>query len=186
MRDGTLIPDDFLKTSFPDVFGRFGFRLEFGVSKGNMTLVVRLLDTDTEVAELNSLGFDPVTYGHLVRYRDSSNGLVLVTGPTGSGKTTTLYGILTGVDAIHRSVQTIENPVEYKNGLWMQYSVNSSVSSQNEGDAFRLILKGLLRNAPDVILVGEVRDSETAATLMEASNTGHLVFSKASAWSIPS
>ena len=177
MRDGTLIPDDFLKTSFPDVFGRFGFRLEFGVSKGNMTLVVRLLDTDTEVAELNSLGFDPVTYGHLVRYRDSSNGLVLVTGPTGSGKTTTLYGILTGVDAIHRSVQTIENPVEYKNGLWMQYSVNSSVSSQNEGEAFRLILKGLLRNAPDVILVGEVRDSETAATLMEASNTGHLVFS---------
>ena len=176
MRDATLMPTEFLKEKFPDVFGRFNFRLEFGFSKGNMTAVMRLLDTETDVASLDSLDFDPVSYANLVRYRDSSKGLIIVTGPTGSGKTTTLYAILNGIDAILRSVQTIENPVEYKNGLWMQYPVNSKMSSQQEGEAFGLILKGLLRNAPDVILVGEVRDSDTASTLMDASNTGHLVF----------
>src|SRR5574343_1582631 len=99
-------------------------------------------------------------------------GLFLVTGPTGSGKSTTLYGALKLIDPVSRWVQTIENPIEYSHGLWMQYQVPRSAADEGAGAAS--ILKGLLRNAPDVSLLGEVRDAEIGRLLLELANTGHL------------
>ena len=82
--------------------------------------------------------------------------------------------MLKEIDPVSRSIQTIENPVEYRHGLWMQYEI--SRVAKVEGDEWGKMLKGLLRNAPKVILMGEVRDADTAKTLIEAANTGHLVF----------
>jgi type IV pilus assembly protein PilB len=98
----------------------------------------------------------------------------LVTGPTGSGKTTTLYAVLKRIDPVERSVQSIENPIEYRHGLWQQYELRKD--NQNEGEEYNKWLKALLRNAPDVILVGEVRDAKVAQILLDAANTGHLAF----------
>ena len=160
---------------FQDVFSRYGFRLQLGDAKGGYTAVIRILDRNSNAAELAHLNFHPKIYKELMRIIGTSDGLMLVTGPTGSGKTTSLYAMLKEIDPVSRSVQTIENPVEYRHGLWMQYEI-SRTSKGSEGDEWGKMLKGLLRNAPKVILMGEVRDADTAKTLIEAANTGHLVF----------
>lgn len=159
---------------YADVFTRYGFRLQLGDAKGGYTAVIRILDRNSNAAELANLNFDTWTYNELMRIIGTSDGLMLVTGPTGSGKTTSLYAMLKEIDPVSRSIQTIENPVEYRHGLWMQYEI--SRVAKVEGDEWGKMLKGLLRNAPKVILMGEVRDAETAKTLIEAANTGHLVF----------
>ena len=100
------------------------------------------------------------------------HGLFLVTGPTGSGKTTTLYALLGTVDAMRRNVATVEDPVEYRMPLLRQSQVDSAI-----GFGFEQGLRALLRQDPDVILVGEIRDRETADMAIRASLTGHLVFS---------
>ena len=161
---------------FQDVFKRFRFRVEVGKSKGMMTAVMRLLDTESNTASLANLDFDEQTKQTMLRYAGSSTGLVIVTGPTGSGKTTTLYSILQEIDPVENSIQTVEKPIEYTHGLWMQYGIPVGGNTENEGNEWNQLLKGLLRNAPDVILMGEVRDSGTAAVLLDASDTGHLVF----------
>lgn len=159
---------------YSDVFSRFGFRLELGEAKGGYTAVIRILDRNATAADLKNLRFDTRTLADIMRYINTASGLVLVTGPTGSGKTTSLYAMLKEIDPVTRSIQSIENPVEYRHGLWMQYEI--SRHAKNEGAEWAKWLKGLLRNAPKVILMGEVRDSDTAKTLIEAANTGHLVF----------
>lgn len=159
---------------YADVFTRYGFRLQLGDAKGGYTAVIRILDRNSNAAELANLNFDVWTYNELMRIIGTSDGLMLVTGPTGSGKTTSLYAMLKEIDPVSRSIQTIENPVEYRHGLWMQYEI--SRVAKVEGDEWGKMLKGLLRNAPKVILMGEVRDADTAKTLIEAANTGHLVF----------
>lgn len=159
---------------YADVFTRYGFRLQLGDAKGGYTAVIRILDRNSNAAELANLNFDVWTYNELMRIIGTSDGLMLVTGPTGSGKTTSLYAMLKEIDPVSRSIQTIENPVEYRHGLWMQYEI--SRVAKVEGDEWGKMLKGLLRNAPKVILMGEVRDADTARTLIEAANTGHLVF----------
>lgn len=159
---------------YADVFTRYGFRLQLGDAKGGYTAVIRILDRNSNAAELANLNFDTWTYNELMRIIGTSDGLMLVTGPTGSGKTTSLYAMLKEIDPVSRSIQTIENPVEYRHGLWMQYEI--SRVAKVEGDEWGKMLKGLLRNAPKVILMGEVRDADTAKTLIEAANTGHLVF----------
>jgi type IV pilus assembly protein PilB len=160
---------------YDDIFSRYGFRLQLGDGKGGYTAVIRILDRNSNAAELANLNFDAWTENELRNVINTSAGLMLVTGPTGSGKTTTLYAILKEIDAVTRSIQTIENPVEYRNGLWMQYEISRAAKA--EGAEWGKMLKGLLRNAPKVILLGEVRDSETAKILIDAANTGHLVFS---------
>jgi type II secretory ATPase GspE/PulE/Tfp pilus assembly ATPase PilB-like protein len=159
---------------YNDVFSRFGFRLELGDAKGGFTAVIRILDRNASAAELKNLKFDAKTTSTLNRYIGTASGLILVTGPTGSGKTTTLYAMLKEIDPVTRSIQSVENPVEYRHGLWMQYEI--SRHAKNEGAEWSKWLKGLLRNAPKVILMGEVRDADTAKSLIEAANTGHLVF----------
>ncbi len=157
-----------------DIVNRFGFRLELAESRGIRTAVIRLLDKNANATELSKLGFDDKTFKSIKRISQTSTGFFLVTGPTGSGKTTSLYAILKSIDPVERSVQSIENPIEYSHGLWQQYELRKD--STNEGEEYNKWLKALLRNAPDVILVGEVRDREVANICLSAANTGHLVF----------
>lgn len=135
-------------------------------------VVLRILDTSGGVKRLEQLGLPPVSRNLLLKVTERSHGLFLVTGPTGSGKTTTLYALLAEVDAVHRSVATVEDPVEYRLPLLRQSQVDHSI-----GYSFIEGLRSLLRQDPDVILVGEIRDPETAAMAIKASMTGHLVFS---------
>ena len=174
MKEGAVEFSEHDAELYQDVFTRYGFRLQLGDAKGGYTAVIRILDRNSNAAELANLNFDPWTYNELMRIISTSDGLMLVTGPTGSGKTTSLYAMLKEIDPVSRSIQTIENPVEYRHGLWMQYEI--SRVAKVEGDEWGKMLKGLLRNAPKVILMGEVRDADTAKTLIEAANTGHLVF----------
>ncbi len=159
---------------------RYGFRLVLMMSTKNgmtenLTVTIRILDKQSTAVNFDLLGFDQQTTKTLKEYVNSKNGLVLVTGPTGSGKTTTLYALLNLIDPIERWVQTIENPIEYRNGLWFQYQI-PSVASDESGGA-ETLLKGMLRNAPDVALIGEIRDRHIADVLVNMSNTGHLAFS---------
>jgi len=158
-----------------DIVERFGFRLELSETREVREAVVRILDRQSTATDLDRLGFDEHTYHTVRRISQTATGLFLVTGPTGSGKTTTLYALLKGIDPVERSVQSIENPIEYRHGLWQQHELRKD--SQNEGEEYNKWLKALLRNAPDVILVGEVRDRGVAQILLDAANTGHLAFS---------
>lgn len=160
---------------YADLLERYSFRLELGLAKSGPTAVVRILDRQAETAELAALGFAPRVAEHLRRYARSGHGLVLITGPTGSGKTTTLYAMLKEIDPEAASIQSIEFPVEYQHGLWMQYELPST--ARDEGEEMGRRLKGLLRNAPNVILIGEIRDEGVARTTLDAAHTGHLVFS---------
>lgn len=158
-----------------DLLERYRFRLELGEAKSGPTAVIRILDLHGETAELDALGFEPGTLSKLRRYVKTGHGLVLITGPTGSGKTTTLYAMLKEIDPETSSIQSIEFPVEYRHGLWMQYEV--PVIAEDEGAEMAKRLKGLLRNAPNVILIGEIRDEGVARIALDAAHTGHLVFS---------
>jgi type II secretory ATPase GspE/PulE/Tfp pilus assembly ATPase PilB-like protein len=157
-----------------DIANRFGFRLELTESRGVRNAVIRILDKNAAATDLDRLGFDAHTFASIERIARTSTGFFLVTGPTGSGKTTTLYAVLKSIDPVERSIQSIENPIEYKHGLWQQYELRKDAT--NEGEEYNEWLKALLRNAPDVILVGEVRDRDVANICLNAANTGHLVF----------
>lgn len=135
-------------------------------------LVLRVLDRSAGSVPLVALGFEANVQRRLGQVAARSHGLFLVTGPTGSGKTTTLYSVLGQVDAIHRNVATVEDPVEYRMPLIRQSQVEPAA-----GYTFGDGLRSLLRQDPDVILVGEIRDKETADMAIKASMTGHLVFS---------
>jgi type IV pilus assembly protein PilB len=157
-----------------DLATRFNFRLELTESRAIRSAVIRILDRNSAATDLDKLGFDDETYKAINRISKTATGFFLVTGPTGSGKTTSLYAILKSIDAVERSVQSIEKPIEYEHGLWLQFEPRKD--STDEGEEMNEWLKALLRNAPDVILVGEVRDRSVANICLNAANTGHLVF----------
>lgn len=136
------------------------------------SVVLRVLDRAGSSQKLEDLGISERTNKLLTQISNQPHGLFLVTGPTGSGKTTTLYGMLREVDALRRNVATVEDPVEYDLPFIRQSQVDTSV-----GFDFNSGLRALLRQDPDVILVGEIRDEETAEMAVKASMTGHLVFS---------
>ena len=136
------------------------------------SIVLRILDKSTVNLELTALGF-PVRYREDFRTAiERPHGLMLVTGPTGSGKTTTLYTALSMINAGERSVFTLEDPIEYELPLIRQTQVHPDL-----GMTFSTGLRSLLRQDPDVILVGEIRDQETAKLAFQAALTGHLVLS---------
>ncbi|MCU0651881.1 MAG: type II secretion system ATPase GspE [Candidatus Omnitrophica bacterium] len=135
-------------------------------------LVIRILDKTTALLSLPDLGFagnDLKDFDKLIR---RPNGIILVTGPTGSGKTTTLYAALSTINTIEKNIITIEDPVEYEIPLVRQTQVNPKA-----GFTFANGLRSILRQDPDIIMVGEIRDKETAEIAIQASLTGHLVFS---------
>jgi type IV pilus assembly protein PilB len=136
------------------------------------SIVMRILDKQNLALGLPKLGFfadDQQTFERLIA---SPDGIVLVTGPTGSGKTTTLYACLSHINRPDRKIITVENPVEYQMTGINQVQVNDDI-----GLTFGAALRSILRQAPNVIMIGEIRDKTTATIATEASLTGHLVFS---------
>lgn len=135
-------------------------------------LVLRLLDKLHLLLNLDDLGFSKKTLAEVEELIKLSHGIILVTGPTGSGKTTTLYSILNKINSPDKNIITIEDPIEYQLKGIGQMQVNPKIDL-----TFSNGLRSILRQDPDVILVGEIRDSETAEIAIHASLTGHLVFS---------
>lgn len=135
-------------------------------------LVMRILDKGAIKFELQSLGMDPDTYRRFRHLIDLPHGIILVTGPTGSGKTTTLYSSLIEINSPDTKIITTEDPVEYQLAGINQIQVHPKI-----GLTFAASLRSILRHDPDVVLVGEIRDLETAENAIQASLTGHLVFS---------
>ena len=141
-------------------------------SRAGERVVLRLLDKDKAGLDLAHLGLDPGTAGVLTRALAEPNGILLVTGPTGSGKTTTLYAALRELSDGQRNILTVEDPVEYAVDGVGQTQVNPRV-----GLTFAAGLRAILRQDPDVVMVGEIRDKETAEIAVQAALTGHLVLS---------
>ncbi|HOB76321.1 MAG TPA: ATPase, T2SS/T4P/T4SS family [Phycisphaerae bacterium] len=135
-------------------------------------IVIRILDKSTLNTEMERLGFRAETLAVFRRMLLRPHGIVLVTGPTGSGKTTTLYSALDLLRSVERNIVTIEDPVEYQLDLINQIQTNDAV-----GLTFARALRSILRQDPDVIMVGEIRDGETARVAIQAALTGHLVLS---------
>lgn len=135
-------------------------------------IVMRLLDKSARLYELGEIGLDDRNYELISGLISSSHGILLVTGPTGSGKTTTLYAALAEMDSAETNIITIEDPIEYNLDSISQIQV-----SNKKGLTFASGLRTLMRQDPDVMMVGEIRDMETAGIAVQASNTGHLVFS---------
>jgi type II secretory ATPase GspE/PulE/Tfp pilus assembly ATPase PilB-like protein len=133
-------------------------------------LAVRILNHQIGLRPLDSLGLPRNEYNRLTGMLASPSGLLLVTGPTGTGKTTTLYACLEHLNTGSRKINTIEDPIEYAIA-----GVRQSQTNPRLGVDFPDLLKNILRQAPDVIMIGEVRDEETAATAVRAANSGHLV-----------
>ena len=143
----------------------------FPATHGEKT-VIRVLDTRAVSLNLEDLGFAEDVLSVFHQNINAPNGIVLVTGPTGSGKSTTLYAALNAISSMENNVCTVEDPIEYHLPLINQFQVQTKI-----GMTFPKALRTLLRQDPDVIMVGEVRDEETARTAIQAALTGHLVFS---------
>lgn len=136
------------------------------------SIVLRILDKQEGLKNLDELGFHPDDYQKFRRIIKRPNGIFLITGPTGSGKTTTLYAALKELNRPDVKIITAENPVEYT-----LPGINQSQVKEIIGLTFARILRAMLRQAPNIILVGEIRDTETAEIAIQAALTGHLVFS---------
>jgi len=149
-----------------------GLRVSTIPTNHGESVVMRVLDKSSLILGLPELGFfndDQETFERLLRLPD---GILLVTGPTGSGKTSTLYSCLNYINKPNRKIITVEEPIEYQMNGINQVQVNTDV-----GMTFAVALRSILRQAPNVIMIGEIRDLETAAIATNASLTGHLVFS---------
>ena len=135
-------------------------------------IVLRVLDRSRGIVALDELGMSPHALAELRRMMERPEGVILVTGPTGSGKTTTLYSILAHLDREAINIMTLEDPVEYPMNRIRQTSVNEAVKLD-----FANGVRSLMRQDPDIILVGEIRDADTAAMTFRAAMTGHQVYS---------
>jgi len=155
---------------FPD--RRVEYRISFTPTVHGQKLVVRVLDEKGSPTSMSDLGMATYMLDRIMHACQQDSGLILACGPTGSGKTTTLYNCIRTIDRTTRNVVTIEDPVEYQLDNVTQIPVDDA-----KHNTFGTLLRSVLRQDPDVILVGEVRDEETARTAMQAALTGHLVFS---------
>ncbi len=135
-------------------------------------VVLRVLDKGSVKIDLDSLGFDQASLDKIKRNLKKPYGMILVCGPTGSGKTTTLYSCLQAIDSPDINVVTVEDPIEYQ-----FFGVNQVAVKERIGLTFASVLRSILRQDPDVIMIGEIRDFETADIAVKASLTGHLVLS---------
>jgi type IV pilus assembly protein PilB len=135
-------------------------------------VVLRILDQTSPLFRLEELGFSEDTLNQFKQLVRKTNGIILVTGPTGSGKTTTLYALLNMINSKDKNIITIEDPVEYRLALIRQTQINPKA-----GITFATGLRSILRQDPDIIMIGEIRDLETSEIAMQAALTGHLVLS---------
>ncbi|GLI57019.1 hypothetical protein PM10SUCC1_25330 [Propionigenium maris DSM 9537] len=135
-------------------------------------VVIRLLDKDNVRVSLESLGFQGENLANLENLISRPNGIFFVTGPTGSGKTSTLYAAINEINSLEKNIITLEDPVEYQLEIINQVQINPGA-----GLTFASGLRSVLRQDPDVIMIGEIRDLETAEIAIESAMTGHLVFS---------
>lgn len=138
--------------------------------------VLRLLDTKQQLITVSDIGMPEHVSTQFLRGAARASGIILVTGPTGSGKTTTLYATLRSLNSAERNTMTIEDPIEYELSS-LGFPISQSQVNQRKGITFANGLRHVLRQDPDVIMVGEIRDPETARIAIQASLTGHLVFS---------
>jgi type IV pilus assembly protein PilB len=148
------------------------FRMSVLPSLFGESVTLRILDKSALKVDLTQLGFEQASLDEFRKAIQSPNGLILITGPTGAGKTTTLYSALNAVNSPDRNIVTVEDPVEYELPGITQVQVNEEI-----GRTFAAALRSFLRHDPDVILVGEMRDQETAQIAVRAALTGHLVLS---------
>jgi general secretion pathway protein E len=160
------------------------FRVSVMPSAHGEDVVLRILDKrhltrGASALSIESLGFDSVRATELRELAERSHGLLLVTGPTGSGKTTTLYSLLSELSSGHEKIVTIEDPIEYEIAGVLQIPVN-----EKKGLTFSKGLRSVLRHDPDLIMVGEIRDRETADIAVQAALTGHQVFATVHANSV--
>ena len=135
-------------------------------------VVIRLLDAKSALVRLEELGFEPGELSPVRECLRQSEGMILTTGPTGSGKSTTLYAMLQAIHSPEVNIVTVENPIEYR-----LPGINQTEVHERQGMTFATALRSILRQDPDVILVGEIRDRETAEVAFQAAQTGHLVLS---------
>ncbi len=135
-------------------------------------VVMRILMQSEDIKSINELGFPIFITDELEKILQNSYGMILVTGPTGSGKSTTLHSLLHQIESEEKNIITVEDPVEYKSNKFSQIQVNTKV-----GLTFASGLRSILRQDPDIIMVGEIRDSETASIAVQSALTGHLLFS---------
>ncbi|HCJ79862.1 MAG TPA: type II secretion system protein GspE [Desulfotomaculum sp.] len=150
---------DFRVSTLPTIFGE--------------KVVIRILDKESiKNYTLEKLGFAQENHQRFIQFLKRAYGVILATGPTGSGKTTTLYTALNFINSVERNIVTVEDPVEY-----MLEGINQTQVNVKAGATFASYLRSILRQDPDVIMVGEIRDSETAEIALRAATTGHLVFS---------
>jgi type IV pilus assembly protein PilB len=149
---------DLRLSSLPGIFGE--------------KIVLRVLDKNKSLLDIDKLSMTQQNQNTFIRLLKRSHGLILVTGPTGSGKTTTLYAAINYLNSIEKSIVTIEDPVEYQVDIVNQNQVKEMI-----GLSFAKILKHVLRQDPDIIMVGEIREKETAEIAVQAALTGHLVLS---------
>ncbi len=151
---------------------RIGFRVSGIPTVDGQKLVLRLLDEGGKTFSLDNIGMMPRNLQALRDMIDKPHGMFVVTGPTGSGKSTTLYAVLQHLNRVDRNIVTVEDPVEYR-----LPGINQVQADAEFGMGFANALKFMMRQDPDVIMVGEIRDSETATTAVQAALTGHLMIS---------
>ncbi|HXX92188.1 MAG TPA: ATPase, T2SS/T4P/T4SS family [Planctomycetota bacterium] len=151
---------------------RIDLRIATLPSQHGERVVLRLLDKSSGLLSLDRLGFDPGDLGRVRRVLELLHGIILVTGPTGSGKTTTLYAMLSALNSDELNILTLEDPVEYQ-----LPGITQTQVATRKGLTFAKGLRSIVRQDPDIIMVGEIRDLETATIAIQSSLTGHLVFS---------
>jgi type IV pilus assembly protein PilB len=156
LKDGRGI--DFRVSTLPSAYGE--------------NVVMRILDKSAALLNLENLGFEESIFAATAKLLASAYGIFLVTGPTGSGKTTTLYASLNRLNSVEKNIITLEDPIEYRLPIIRQTQVNHKA-----GMTFAKGLRAILRQDPDIVMVGEIRDSETANIAVQAALTGHLVLS---------
>lgn len=152
--------------------GTIDFRLSIILGGFGETAVIRVLQSADKHLSLDTLGFRKENLDRIAGSLKRSNGILINTGPTGSGKTTTLYGMLSSLNRPEVKIITVEDPIEYRMPGALQTQVN-----EEEGYSFATALRALLRQNPDILMIGEIRDEETAKIAVQASETGHLVLS---------
>ncbi len=134
------------------------------------SIVIRILDNQNIKKELSTIGFSTYDVDNIKQTLNSNAGMILVTGPTGSGKTTTLYSMLNYLNTKEKKIITIEDPVEYKLDGIIQVNINNDINLD-----YKTVLKNILRQDPDILMIGEIRDKESLEIALRASLTGHLV-----------